>query len=253
MPQNFEGFLFHPSSEQEVVGLFVKLLPKLDISLNIEELRTEFPDCLAWKLTEEGVEKLKIEFELFSQNFLEHGHKVEGCDLIVCWEDNWSSCPIDVLELKSEIEKIDEKFIYFDKPKYSTKTWTAEKFLDRVKDQHGNLSDIHEEILTELTNRKVNILAGKGSKEATYSFYIPFTNNKARMGINADGTVTIEFKDTPERLKERLAAGFLYKFGVDFNPQLSWTKVCKLGQDISKNEVSSFLELILEESTELSK
>ena len=28
------------------------------------------------------------------------------CDLIVCWEHDWKECPIDVIELKSVIQKL---------------------------------------------------------------------------------------------------------------------------------------------------
>jgi len=30
----------------------------------------------------------KVEFELFSRNFMEHQHDPKGCDIIVCWVHN---------------------------------------------------------------------------------------------------------------------------------------------------------------------
>jgi len=30
-------------------------------------------------------------------------HDLKGCDLIVCWENNWPECPLEVLELKSMV------------------------------------------------------------------------------------------------------------------------------------------------------
>jgi hypothetical protein len=30
------------------------------------------------------------------------------CDIIVCWENDWQECPIEVIELKSVIEKLKE-------------------------------------------------------------------------------------------------------------------------------------------------
>jgi len=47
-----------------------------------------------------------IEFELQSSDFKSHKHPADGCDLIVCWEDDWKSCPIEVLELKSAIQRL---------------------------------------------------------------------------------------------------------------------------------------------------
>jgi hypothetical protein len=38
-----------------------------------------------------------------SRNFLKHGHRVEDCDMIVCWVHNWPECPLHVLELKEMI------------------------------------------------------------------------------------------------------------------------------------------------------
>ena len=28
------------------------------------------------------------------------------CDLIVCWENNWPECPLEVIELKTEFERL---------------------------------------------------------------------------------------------------------------------------------------------------
>lgn len=48
-----------------------------------------------------------IEFESRSKNF---DHDTNKCDLIVCWDDNWKECPIDVLELEYFWKKAQEKF-----------------------------------------------------------------------------------------------------------------------------------------------
>ena len=51
----------------------------------------------------DGWRHVRIEFELKSRTFHDHGHNAEHCDLIVCWEDNWPECPVEVLELKGVI------------------------------------------------------------------------------------------------------------------------------------------------------
>ena len=38
-----------------------------------------------------------------SSNFQRHGHDPEGCDLIVCYEHDWETCPVPVLALKPYI------------------------------------------------------------------------------------------------------------------------------------------------------
>jgi hypothetical protein len=43
---------------------------------------------------------VRIEIEFLSRNFLQHFHDPKECDLIVCWENNWAECPLEVVELK---------------------------------------------------------------------------------------------------------------------------------------------------------
>jgi hypothetical protein len=47
-------------------------------------------------------QRVKIEFEFASRNFVDHGHPVDGCDIIVCWVHNWMECPaeLEVIELR---------------------------------------------------------------------------------------------------------------------------------------------------------
>jgi len=40
---------------------------------------------------------------LASRGFAIHRHNPKGCDLIVCWADNWPECPLKVLALSEEI------------------------------------------------------------------------------------------------------------------------------------------------------
>lgn len=73
---------------------------------------TGFPDCEAKRCVSKSGhvwERVQIEFEYRSRSFLEHGHLSTDCDVLVCWEHNWPECPIDVLELKSAIESLNEE------------------------------------------------------------------------------------------------------------------------------------------------
>lgn len=80
------GLQWAPSYEQEVALLFGVLLPHLDGLSVIEEASDSFPDCLA--IDERG-RRVRIEFEVMASEFRVHGHDPKGCDLIVCWQNDW--------------------------------------------------------------------------------------------------------------------------------------------------------------------
>ena len=44
-------------------------------------------------------QRVRIEFEYESRNFLRHMHEASRCDVIVCWVHNWPECPLEVIEL----------------------------------------------------------------------------------------------------------------------------------------------------------
>jgi hypothetical protein len=70
----------------------------------VTRVQTEFPDCEAmWEILPEKWQRVRIEFEYESKNFLRHFHQARECDLIVCWTHNWPECPLEVVELKKEI------------------------------------------------------------------------------------------------------------------------------------------------------
>lgn len=95
---NFRGFVYGPANEMGVVALFAKLSEEMGFI--IEEVRAEFPDCIARRQVDKGWERVAIEFELKSSRFQQHGHDPDACDLIVCWEHDWEACPVPVLALK---------------------------------------------------------------------------------------------------------------------------------------------------------
>ncbi len=105
-PMDFGNLIYEPTNEQGVVFLFGMVSKHLGFS--IEYLGPDFPDCEAKRYIDGrrggGQQPVRIEFEYRSRDFK---HNADGCDLIVCWEDNWGSdCPLEVLELRSEIEKL---------------------------------------------------------------------------------------------------------------------------------------------------
>ena len=106
---NFRGLIYSPVNEQGVVYLFSKVAE--DLNMYVEEVRTAYPDCVARRFNGKGWEKIYIEFEYLSSNFVQHGHKQEDCDIIVCWENNWKDCPLEILELKTIIKGLPNKIV----------------------------------------------------------------------------------------------------------------------------------------------
>jgi hypothetical protein len=94
-----------PVNEAGVIFLFGALA--MQLGFMVLQMRTEFPDCEAMREVEpERLQRLLIEIEYESRNFLKHFHSVKGCDMIVCWIHNWPECPLEVVELRSVVREI---------------------------------------------------------------------------------------------------------------------------------------------------
>lgn len=103
MPMIRPAMAFAPVNEMGVVYLFGTLAEKLGFI--VTWIGTQYPDAEAFREVEPGRwQRARIEFEFQSRNFLQHFHDPDGCDLIVCWEHNWTECPLEVLELKPVVE-----------------------------------------------------------------------------------------------------------------------------------------------------
>jgi hypothetical protein len=90
---------YAPTNEAGVVLLFGSVARELGFA--VLRVQTEFPDCEAMRQVEKDRwQRVRIEFEYESRNFVTHMHVVSGCDLIVCWSNNWPECPLEVLELR---------------------------------------------------------------------------------------------------------------------------------------------------------
>lgn len=104
-PAVHAGALGHlPVNEAGVLVAFGMLAERL--GLVVLRVQTEFPDCEVLCEMEPGRwQRLRVEFEFESRNFLRHGHDPNGCDMIVCWRHNWAECPegIEVVELSGII------------------------------------------------------------------------------------------------------------------------------------------------------
>jgi hypothetical protein len=93
-----------PINESGVILVFGAMAKELGYA--IIRIQPEFPDCEAFRKVEKNRwQKVLIEFEYESRNFLVHEHTPEECDMIICWSHNWPECPLEVLELKSVVGK----------------------------------------------------------------------------------------------------------------------------------------------------
>jgi hypothetical protein len=94
-----------PTNEQGVLFLFGAIAE--DLGFLVTHVQIGFPDCEAMREVAPGIwQRVDIELEQYSRNFLTHLHDPNKCDLIVCWEHNWAECPLEVVELKTEFERL---------------------------------------------------------------------------------------------------------------------------------------------------
>ncbi|HVG91216.1 MAG TPA: hypothetical protein VNB54_06965 [Alphaproteobacteria bacterium] len=94
-----------PTNEQGVLFLFGAIAE--DLGFLVTRVQIAFPDCEAMREVAPGVwQRVDIEVEEHSRNFVKHLHDPSKCDLIVCWEHNWPECPLEVIELKTEFERL---------------------------------------------------------------------------------------------------------------------------------------------------
>jgi hypothetical protein len=101
----FRGLEHAPINEQGVMLLFGMICR--DLGYVVEKVKSGFPDCEAKRQVRPGVwQRVRIEFEFRSRMFQRHRHDPRKCDLIVCWENNWPDCPIEVQELKSLLRRL---------------------------------------------------------------------------------------------------------------------------------------------------
>jgi hypothetical protein len=91
---------YAPANELGVVFLFAHVARRL--LFRIEEIKAQFPDCMAYRRMGDLEKRTRIEFEFRSSSFAAHGHDARKCDVIVCWHHDWPDIPsrLEVIELK---------------------------------------------------------------------------------------------------------------------------------------------------------
>jgi hypothetical protein len=88
--------MLQPTNEQGVIYLFAQLAAVN--GWQVIEIRSAFPDALYMHRGEEW----RVEFEFESDNFRIHNHDHRLCDMIVCWNNNYTECPLPIIALSSD-------------------------------------------------------------------------------------------------------------------------------------------------------
>jgi hypothetical protein len=102
---NWPEMVHEPLNELGVVFAFGMVARQLGFS--VLRFQAAFPDCEALREVVRGqLQRMKLEFEFESRNFLRHGHRIDGCDGIVCWKHNWKECPLEVIELRKVFHRL---------------------------------------------------------------------------------------------------------------------------------------------------
>lgn len=94
------GAQFETDDEKMVVSVFKKFYSLLGFE-KIIEIRREYPDATCIK---DGKE-IEVEFEYRSVNFKYHKHDTEKCDCIVCWLNDWTDSPLEVISIRDTLLK----------------------------------------------------------------------------------------------------------------------------------------------------
>lgn len=85
--------MFEPQNEQ---GVIVRFSQEASMhGWSIVEISATFPDAI---LEKDGV-KWRTEFEYEASSFLTHRHDHRDADLIVCWLNDYTDCPLPIIEL----------------------------------------------------------------------------------------------------------------------------------------------------------
>lgn len=88
-----DGIVFEVTNEQGVVVYFAQQGPKH--GFHFESVQIAFPDAIIWH---KGV-RYRVEFEYQAKSFLHHQHDPRGCDLIICWYNDYPNSILPVLAL----------------------------------------------------------------------------------------------------------------------------------------------------------
>ena len=209
IPHSIPRFAHEPRTEQEVVCLFGALLHHLDVPLIIDQVRTPFPDCLTRNA--ESLQPIRIEFELYGHHFIQHRHDPNGCDMIVCWIDDWGHWDnLDVVELREVVRTKCPSIIEHIRDREPRTRWSEDQFMQECR-TNGLSEDRLETIRSILKFAKSHKLGPEWLKDPKGSFAV--RDRDQFFKVYSDGALGCPFY--------RLNAGALFpKLARDLNDAL---------------------------------
>lgn len=86
----------YPTNEAELIELFRLAQDQLGWCI-VDYTTRLYPDAI---IENSDGQQLTVEFEHCAKNFHAHGHDPAGCDLIICWANNWPDAPLPVWALQ---------------------------------------------------------------------------------------------------------------------------------------------------------
>jgi hypothetical protein len=108
-PINFRSIKHAPVEKMGVVFLFSMVAAELGFA--VESISPDFPDCEGKRcvdLENERWEHVRIQIEYKSSDLQKQEWNENECDILICWIHDWDDCPIEILELKSEISRFEQ-------------------------------------------------------------------------------------------------------------------------------------------------
>ncbi len=138
---------FEPTNEIGTIFLFAQECDKNGITLL--NIQSSFPDAII--STSSGM-TYRVEFEYRLSNFIDHGHSIRECDLVICYIIDVEDFVLPVIGLENpdwnaeNIKPVDQSLIELYFWKYKTMRLSREN--NRLKEQ----LKVHGDILKQNTN-----------------------------------------------------------------------------------------------------
>lgn len=218
---DFRGFRYEPTYEQEVIILFGLLIPSLKDKFIIDKYPDTFPDCFA---TRNGQE-IGIEFEVKARNFYEQKHNTHAnlkkCNLLICWENDIpektitrdglellnpetvKGYNIEIMALKKVIEDLKkekpQKLFIWEGTRPDVDRANKERFFDQLKE---NVDEEKRSWINELYNwanhrkEEIEVTWGGGERLSTMRFFMKRWKVDP-ISIYGDGKVWVSYQGNP--------------------------------------------------------
>ncbi len=254
IPKGFTGFIFAPGNEKyEVVMLFSMVLPHLKPPMCIKEASDKFPDCTVIRWDAKGPKEMKVEIEKNARDFLDHNHDIKRCDILVCWENDWGDCPMEIIELKSEIRKL--PFTMVLKPNeylHIPTKGNVESYFQAVGEKSTDtIRDDQKKLYNYLSASPIlSAIHGTGKKNESYTIKA----GRYSLGyVQADGPIELYFlgpKHSKSPLPDQLREAYRGKAEKILNTDTGgkpWKKVGILSIDLSFAQLKQLLDWVAHE------